>query len=74
MALGELVHSVQTALSELPTRNQQAIWLIHFECETAQQAAVKMGCTERAIHGLCRRGLEILGARLQEADILESKG
>ncbi len=74
MAFGELVHSVQTALNELPTRNQQAIWLIHFEGETVQQVADKMGCTERAIHGLCRRGLEILGARLQVADILESKG
>ena len=74
MARDELLDCVQAAIDQLPARNRQAVWLIHIEGQSAHEAAARMACTERAIHGLCRRGLEILGDQLRQANVLESRG
>jgi RNA polymerase sigma-70 factor (ECF subfamily) len=71
----EAVAAVQAALAELPARYQRAVWLVHIEGRPVKVAAAEMGRSERAIHGLCRRGLGLLRNRLQSATrFLSSSG
>ena len=64
LAKGEAVSAVHAALAELPEHYQRAIWLIHIEGCSVRTAAETMGRTDRAIHGLCRRGLGLLQEKL----------
>jgi len=66
----EAVRIVQSEIAELPPQYRQAIWLVHIEGETARTAAVNMGRTERAVHGLCARGLKLLRERLEGRTML----
>jgi len=67
VARAELVQAVQAALAELPEHNRRALWLVHIEGRPVREAAAEMGRTERAIHGLCRRGAALLRAQLKSA-------
>ncbi len=67
VARGEAIEAVETALSEIPEHYRRAIRLVRIEGRTVAEAAAQMGCTERAVHGLCRRGLEQLQDRLRSA-------
>ena len=64
VARQEAVLAVEAALTELPEHYRQALWLIHIQGWTVAMAAAEMGRTERALHGLCRRGLKLLRDRL----------
>lgn len=75
VARREVVRVVHEAINLLPARYQQAIWIVHIEGGSAKQAAAVMNRSERAIHGLCRRGLKLLEAQLrQRTGILTSTG
>ena len=39
---------------------RKALRLVHIEGRSVAYAAQQMGRTERAIHGLCRRGLKLM--------------
>lgn len=64
VARQEAVQAVESALAELPEHYRQALWLVHIQGWSVAQAAAEMGRTERALHGLCRRGLNALRERL----------
>lgn len=64
VAVGEAVRAVQTALATLPQHYQQAMGMVYIQGCSVAAAATAMGRTERAIHGLCRRGLLLLRERL----------
>ena len=75
LARHEATQAVQCALTELPQHYRRAVWLVHIEGRTVQEAASEMGRTERAIHGLCRRGLKRLKEQLGDASrFLSSTG
>lgn len=65
MMTKEMIQAVQAAVESLPERHREAISRIHFDGEPVRQVAQRMNCTERAIHGLCRRGIELLAGRIQ---------
>ncbi len=67
VARAEAVDAVQAALQQIPEHYRRAIWLVHIESRPVREAAVTMGRTERAIHGLCRRGLKLLEGELQSS-------
>jgi RNA polymerase sigma-70 factor (ECF subfamily) len=67
LARAEAVEAVQAALKQLPEHYRRAIWLVHLESRPVREAAATMGRSERAIHGLCRRGLKLLEGELQSA-------
>ena len=64
IARQEAVRAVETALAGLPEHYRQAVGLIHLQGWSVARAAAEMGRTQRAVHGLCRRGLKLLRARL----------
>jgi len=71
----EAIAAVESALSELPLHYQHAVRLTHLEGLSAKETARIMGRTERAVHGLCRRALDQLEARLAGTpDALRSTG
>ncbi len=71
----EAVAAVHAAIETLPARRRHAVWLVHIEGQSAREAAQSLGCSERAIHGLCRRGLRELEQRLTEdGPFLGSRG
>jgi RNA polymerase sigma-70 factor, ECF subfamily len=72
VARGEAAAVVQAALDDLPEHYRQALWLVYVEGRTAASAGKQMRRSERAIHGLCRRGLALLRERLGAADRLIS--
>ncbi len=75
VARGEAFRIVEDALADLPEHYQRALRLVHIEGCTVQEAATRMDRTERAIHGLCHRGLRLLRQRLQgRADLFSSAG
>jgi len=65
MARGEAVQALHAALHLLPEHYREAIWLVHIEGTPVKEAAAKLQRSERAIHGLCRRGLKLLQAELK---------
>jgi RNA polymerase sigma-70 factor (ECF subfamily) len=67
VARTEAVEAVQNALAELPDHYRRAVWLVHIEGQPVKNVAIDMGKSERAIHGLCRRGLHLLRDRLGSA-------
>lgn len=66
LARAEAVELIQQALEQLPPRQRQAVALVHIEGQAVRDAAALLECSERAIHGLCRRGLAVLGERLDK--------
>ena len=72
VARGEAIEAVHAALDELPEHYREAVWLVYIEGRPVKEAAVQMDRTERAVHGLCRRGLRALRDRLQSATSLLS--
>ena len=67
VARTEAIEAVHTALEGLPEHYREAVWLVHIEGQPVRVAAASMGKSERAIHGLCRRGMSLLRDRLQSA-------
>lgn len=57
---------VQAALEELPSRHRDFIRSVYLEGSSVRGTAEQLGCTERAVHGLCRRGLKLLAVHLQD--------
>ncbi len=64
----EAVGRVQAALAELPQRHREAIRLVYLEGSSVRDTARQLGCTERAVHGLCRRGLRLLAGQLEDPE------
>jgi RNA polymerase sigma-70 factor (ECF subfamily) len=64
----ETIVAVHNALAALPEQYRQALWLVRIEGRSVAEAAADMRRTERAVHGLCRRGLVLLRAQLKSAD------
>lgn len=62
----EAIEAVQGALNDIDEHYRQVIWMVHIEGRPVAEAARALGRTERAIHGLTRRGLEQLRERLGE--------
>lgn len=63
----EAVHAVNEALAAIAPDYRQAISLVHIEGLPVRDAAERMGKTERAVHGLCRRGMKQLQQQLGTA-------
>ena len=70
----EALAALEEALVGLPARYQQALRLVHLEGKAVAEAAERMNCTDRAVHGLCRRGLKLLGEQLESANMFLSTG
>ncbi|MCH8806978.1 MAG: hypothetical protein IH986_12925 [Planctomycetes bacterium] len=71
----EALRAVQSALDRLPEHYRQAILLVRIEGRPVAEVAAEMGRTERAVHGLTRRGLELLRDRLGDSSAyLSSSG
>ncbi len=60
----EASRAVLDAVGKLPEHYRQAVWMIHIEQRSVADAASRMGKSERAVHGLCRRGLKLLQEQL----------
>lgn len=73
-AHAEAIAAVQSAVSTLPDQYQQAIRLVYLQGWSVAATAIKMHKTERAIHGLCRRGLGLLRRRLGSSTGFLSSG
>lgn len=73
MARKEAVAALRAGLERLPEQYRQALWLVHIEQLPVRQAALALGKTERAIHGLCRRGLMHLRDELGDTSRFFSK-
>ncbi len=67
VARHEAIAAVQVALAEIPEQYRHALQLVHIEGLPVREAAARMGRTDRAVHGLCRRGLARLRDRMQSA-------
>jgi RNA polymerase sigma-70 factor (ECF subfamily) len=67
MARGEAIEALEDALNALPEHYRQAVYLVHIEGCRMGEAAHVMGRTERAVQGLCRRGLRQLRHQLKRA-------
>lgn len=65
MAASEAIDAVEDGLIGLPERHRIAIRVMYLEGKSAKEAAARIGCTERAVHGLCRRGLRLLESYMQ---------
>ncbi len=68
----EAAAAIQGALEALPEQYRQALWLVYVEGRTAASAGQQLNRSERAVHGLCRRGLSLLRERLGSASRLIS--
>lgn len=74
-ALQEAVQAALTEVERLPTDQREAVRLVYLQKMPVAAAAAALGCTEAAIYGLCRRGLETLQERLGRASkFLSSSG
>lgn len=75
VARREAVTAVEQAVACLPDRYRQAVQLVHLEGVSVREVAGVMCRSERAIHGLCRRGLKRLEKELVTASrFLSSRG
>ena len=66
----EALEVMQDALAAIPQHYRRAIQLVHIEGRPVREVAAEMDRSERAIHGLCRRGLDLLRARIGSASRL----
>lgn len=60
----EVVTVVHEAINSLAEDHRRAVWAVHIEGKHVAAVAVELNCSERAVHGLCRRGLARLRRRL----------
>jgi len=67
VARREAVALMKQEILALPEHYRRAIELVYLQGRTVAAAAREMGRTERAIHGLCRRGTRLLARRLGSA-------
>lgn len=67
VARHEVIAAVNAALGQIPEHYRRAVQLVHIEGLPVREAAAQMGRTDRAIHGLCQRGLAKLRDQLQSA-------
>lgn len=67
VARGEDLAALESALEALPPRYRQAIQLVHLDERPVRDAAGALGCSERAVHGLCRRGMTLLRRHLSRS-------
>jgi len=64
VAREEAVSLMEAAMAKLPHHYRQALVLVHLEGLPVRDAAAVMDRTDRAVHGLCRRGLRQLEIQL----------
>lgn len=69
----EAAGALHDALDDLPEQYRRAIRLVHIEERPVREVAIEMDRTERAIHGLCRRGLQRLEKVLGDASMFLTK-
>jgi RNA polymerase sigma-70 factor (ECF subfamily) len=69
LARHEAVQALRAAMNAIPEQYQRAIWLVHLEGRPVRDAAAVLGRTERAVHGLCARGLKLLREQLDRSVI-----
>lgn len=75
MARTEALAAVERAISALPERYGQAVWLVHMRGMSVAAVAERMGRSDRAVHALCRRGLSLLKEELPDrGGLLSSTG
>ena len=75
VARAEAIQAVQAALDELPEHYRQANWMVHIDGTPVAEAAKRVGRTDRAVHGLIRRGMGMLGQILESSTrFLSSSG
>ncbi len=67
LARCEAIDAVHGAIADLPEQYQQVVWLVHIDGCTVKDVATRIDRTERAVHGLCRRGMDLLRERLGSA-------
>lgn len=65
VAKREAEQILHAALDALPKQYHVALRLVYLEGRTVHEAAVSMKSTERAVHGLCRRGVSLLREQMQ---------
>jgi len=64
MVCAEAVEAARNAVDAMPEAYQRAIRIVPLQGRPVREAAEEMGRSERAIHGLCRRGLSLLRKRI----------
>lgn len=64
----EAVEALGVAIDTLPEDHREAIRLVYLEGKSVREAASALRRTERAVHGLCRRAMTSLRARLAILD------
>lgn len=75
VARHEAIAAVKAALEQIPEHYRRAVQLVHLDGLPVREAAAHMGRTDRAVHGLCRRGLAQLRDQLVSASrYLSSSG
>lgn len=65
VARDEALQAVESAMKSLPAHYAEALRLVHIEGRSVREAADAMSRTERAVHGLCRRGLQMMREQLE---------
>lgn len=71
----EIVTVVHEAINSLAEDHRRAVWAVHIEGKHVAAVALELNCSERAVHGLCRRGLAKVRRRLTVASqYLSSSG
>lgn len=74
VARGEAVNAMQLMLGAIPEHYRQAIKLVHLEGLSIAEASERLGVTDRAIHGLLRRGLRLLRQHMGASTDYLSRG
>ena len=68
-AAHEFLRVLEQALGQLQPDHARAIRLRYVQGLSCKEAGVQMGCTDRAVEALCRRGLEALRLELPSGTV-----